>query len=86
MLFELPPDFLHRPLETLSSGELRKVDIAKTLSENHQILFLDEPLNYMDVNFKAQLEKALSDEDLTLVFVEHNEEFGERLANQSIEL
>ena len=86
MRFDLPPDIFNRPLTTLSSGELKKVDIARKLSENHQILFLDEPLNYMDVNFKAQLEDALSDETLTLVFVEHNEEFGERIANQIIEL
>lgn len=86
MLFNLPPDVFRRPLETLSSGELKKVDIAKKLAGNHQILFLDEPLNYMDVQFKAQLEAALSDEELTLVFVEHNEEFGERVANQVVEL
>ena len=86
MLFDVPPDFERRPLETLSSGELKKVDIAKTLAEHHQILFLDEPLNYMDVQFKAQLEEALSEEELTLVFVEHNEEFGERVANRVIEL
>lgn len=86
MLFDVPPDFERRPLETLSSGELKKVDIARTLAEHHQILFLDEPLNYMDVQFKAQLEAALSDEELTLVFVEHNEEFGERVANRVIEL
>jgi len=86
MLFDVPPDFERRPLETLSSGELKKVDIARTLAEHHQILFLDEPLNYMDVQFKAQLEAALSEEELTLVFVEHNEEFGERVANRVIEL
>ena len=86
MLFDVPPDFERRPLETLSSGELKKVDIARTLAEHHQILFLDEPLNYMDVNFKTQLEEALSDEDLTMVFVEHNESFGEKFANQIIEL
>jgi len=86
MRFDLPPDIFNRPLTTLSSGELKKVDIAKTLSENHQILFLDEPLNYMDVNFKAQLCEALSDEALTIVFVEHNEVFGERLATRVVEL
>ena len=86
MLFDVPPDFERRPLETLSSGELKKVDIARTLAEHRQILFLDEPLNYMDVQFKAQLEAALSEEELTLVFVEHNEEFGERVANRVIEL
>ncbi len=86
MLFDLPPDSFRRPLETLSSGERKKVDIARTLSEHHQILFLDEPLNYMDVQFKNQLEEALLGEELTLVFVEHNETFGERVANQVVEL
>ena len=86
MLFDLPPDFERRPLETLSSGELKKVDIARTLAEKHQILFLDEPLNYMDVQFKKQLEAALSDEELTIVFVEHDEEFGWRVANQVVEM
>ena len=40
----------------------------------------------MDVQFKMQLETALMDEELTLVFVEHNEEFGKRIANKVIEL
>ena len=60
----------------------RKSDIARVLAENHQVLSLDESLNYMDVYFKAQLETALSEEELTLIFVEHNEEFGERIANK----
>ncbi len=85
-LFDLPEDFERRPLETLSSGELKKVDIARILAGNHHILFLDEPLNYMDVQFRMQLEAALMDEELTLIFVEHNEEFGKRIANKVIEL
>lgn len=86
-LFDLPEDFEQRPLETFSSGELKKMDIAKTLAGKHQLLLLDEPLNYMDMHFKLQLEKALIDNDeLTLIFVEHNEEFGERVANRIIEL
>ena len=85
-LFDLPEDFDKRPLETLSSGERKKVDIARVLCEKHQVLFLDEPLNYMDVYFKVQLENALADEELTLIFVEHNEEFGKRIANKVLEL
>lgn len=85
-LFDLPEDFEQRPLETLSSGELKKVDIARTLAGNHQVLFLDEPLNYMDVYFKSQLEAALLDEELTVVFVEHHEEFGRKIANKVLDL
>ena len=40
----------------------------------------------MDVYFKVQLENALADEELTLIFVEHNEEFGKRIANKVVEL
>ena len=85
-LFDLPEAFDERPLETVSSGEVKKVDIARILSSNHQILFLDEPLNYMDVYFKEQLEAALADEELTIIFVEHNEEFGKKIANKILEL
>lgn len=85
-LFDLPEDFEQRPLETLSSGELKKVDIARTLVGHHQLLFLDEPLNYMDVYFKAQLEAALQNDELTMIFVDHNEEFGNKIANKVLDL
>lgn len=85
-LFDLPEGFEHRPLETLSSGELRKVDTARVLSQRHQVLFLDEPLNYMDIYFKDQLLEALSDKELTIVFVEHNEDFGKQVANKILVL
>ncbi len=85
-LFDLPQDFADRPPETLSSGERKKVDVARVLAGNHQVLFLDEPLNYMDVYFKMQLEQALAKEELTIIFVEHNEEFGESVANKILQL
>lgn len=84
--FDLPEGFDQRPLETLSSGELKKVDIARTLSMDHQLLFLDEPLNYMDVNFRRQLEKTLCESAITVVFVEHDHSFGEEVATRIIDL
>ena len=71
---------------TLSGGERKKVDVARVLAGNYQVLFLDEPLNYMDVYFKMQLEQALAKEELTIIFVEHNEEFGESVANKILQL
>ena len=84
--FDLPEDFDKRPIETLSSGEVKKVDIARSLSTNQQVIFWDEPLNYMDVYFKGQLERALSDNDITIVFVEHNEDFARKVANKIVQL
>ena len=84
--FDLPEDFDKRPIETLSSGEIKKVDIARSLSTNQQVIFMDEPLNYMDVYFKSQLEKSLTDKDITIVFVEHNEAFARQVANKIVQL
>lgn len=84
--FDMPSDFLERPLETFSSGELKKTDIARALSVKNGLLFLDEPLNYMDVYFREQLEKAILQCKPTLVFVEHDQRFGNAIANKVIEL
>lgn len=84
--FDLPPDYFKRPLETYSSGELKKIEMAKALSMNNQLLILDEPLNYMDVHFREQLEKAVLQYQPTLVFVEHDIRFGENISNVLIEL
>lgn len=85
-LFDLPEEFLERPLETYSSGELKKVDVARALSEENDVIFLDEPLNYMDVYFREQLEKAILAYGPTIVFVEHDARFGKNVSNKVIEL
>ena len=84
-LFELD-DFINTPVRNLSLGQRIRCEIVASLIHNPKILFLDEPLNYMDVYFKAQLETALADDTLTIVFVEHNEEFGRRIANKVVVL
>ena len=84
--FDLPEDKYTRPLETFSSGELRKIDLARALSHSSDLLILDEPLNYMDYLFKAQLKKAITDQELTLIFVEHDREFGKAIATKTVYL
>ena len=84
--FELPEDFLERPLETYSSGELKKVNIARVLAEDHHIILFDEPLNYMDTYFSEQLEKAILRYQPTIIFVEHDGYFGKNIATKTIQL
>ena len=84
--FDLPKDMYERPLETFSSGELRKIDIARALSQPSDLLVLDEPLNYMDYMFKMQLRKALTLQMVTLIFVEHDREFGKAVATKTLYL
>jgi lincosamide and streptogramin A transport system ATP-binding/permease protein len=83
-LFDLPDALFHRPLETFSKGELKKIEIARALSVDNHLLLLDEPLNYMDIYFREQLEKAILALNPTIMFVEHDEWFGERVATRTI--
>ena len=84
--FEVPENFLERPLETYSSGELKKVNIARALAEENHILLFDEPLNYMDTYFSEQLEAAILKYKPTMVFVEHDSYFGKTIATKMIKL
>ncbi len=84
--FDLPEDFLNRPIETLSSGEKKKLDLARCICSKSHILIMDEPLNYMDVNFREQLTKAILEKDLTVVFVEHDERFLKEVATRIVRM
>lgn len=75
-----------KPIETYSSGEKRKIDLARALASENDLLLMDEPLNYMDTYFKEQLEKAILEYKPTLVFVEHDESFGKNISNKIINL
>ena len=43
-------------------------------------------MNYMDVYFREQLEKAILEYQPTIVFVEHDGMFGKNVSNRVIEL
>lgn len=84
--FDMHEAYFERPIETFSQGELKKIDIARALSMENQLIILDEPLNYMDIFFREQLEKAILHYRPTIIFVEHDERFGKALATKVIAL
>lgn len=85
-LSDMDEEIYNRPLETLSLGELKKMDIARVLSCENNILLLDEPLNYTDIYFREQLEQAILTHNPTLIFVEHDTLFCNNVATKEIEL
>lgn len=84
--FDLPKDFLTRPVDTYSNGKLKKLEIARALSVPNHILFLDEPLNYMDIYFRRQLKNAIITYQPTMIFVEHDEWFGNTVTNRIVDI
>ncbi|MCI8273013.1 MAG: ABC-F type ribosomal protection protein [Clostridia bacterium] len=73
-------------IEEMSEGQKKKVLIAKSISEQANIYIWDEPLNYIDIITRIQIENAILEYKPTIIFVEHDDIFIEKVATQTIEL
>lgn len=71
---------VYRKVGVLSGGERVKVSFAKILLQDINLLILDEPTNYMDINSLEVMEEALRDYDRTLLLVSHDRRFIESVA------
>lgn len=75
-----------RPIESYSQGQKKKVMLARSLSEQAHLYIWDEPLNYIDVLSRIQIEELLKASGATLLFVEHDKRFCEQVATKHIYL
>jgi lincosamide and streptogramin A transport system ATP-binding/permease protein len=73
-------------LNGLSEGQKKKVLLAKSLSESAHLYLWDEPLNYIDVISRAQIEDVLLTSRPTLVFIEHDQVFAEKIATRTADI
>ena len=55
-------DLAARSLHELSGGQRQRVFVAQGLAQDHQILFLDEPLMGLDLVSTAAIERVISEE------------------------
>ena len=75
-----------KPIESFSEGQKKKVLLAKSICEQANIYIWDEPLNYIDIFSRMQIEKLIDKYHLTMIFVEHDETFGNKIANKILDL
>ena len=69
----VPPSAWNRPLGELSAGNQRRAQLAFAAQADAQILVIDEPTNYLDLNALESLEEALRRWTGTLVISTHDE-------------
>ena len=69
-----------------SAGQKKKVLLAASLCEKAHLHIWDEPMNYIDVYSRMQLEELILQSRPTLLFVEHDRAFCDRVATAKIEL
>ncbi len=67
-----------------SEGQKKKVLIARSLSQQAHLYLWDEPLNFIDVISRIQIEELLLAHKPTMVFVEHDRTFTDRIATTQI--
>ena len=75
-----------KDIKSFSDGQKKKVLIAKSLCEKAHLHIWDEPMNYIDVISRMQIENLLLDFEPTILFVEHDKAFCENIATKTIEL
>ena len=73
-------------IEEMSEGQKKKVLIAKSISENANIYIWDEPLNYIDILTRLQIEEAILKYQPTMIFIEHDDTFIKNVAKKVIKL
>ena len=77
---------LGRDMRELSAGQKKKVLLAGSLCERAHLYVWDEPLNFIDLYSRIQLERLICAVKPTMVFVEHDSAFRASVATKVVEL
>lgn len=72
-------------MEDYSEGQKKKVLLAASLCEQAHLYIWDEPLNFIDVFSRIQLEELILKWKPTLLFVEHDKAFVDKVASKVVE-
>ncbi|MFL0363935.1 Lsa family ABC-F type ribosomal protection protein [Pseudobacillus sp. 179-B 2D1 NHS] len=69
-----------------SGGQKKKLLIAKSLCENAHLYIWDEPLNFIDIYSRMQIEELIQRFNPTMVIVEHDQAFQQTVATKIISM
>lgn len=75
-----------KDISDYSGGQKKKVLIARSLCEKAHLYVWDEPLNFIDVYSKIQIEELIKKFEPTMIFVEHDRTFQQEIATKKIVL
>ena len=81
-----PHDHFDRDMTTFSEGQKKKVLLAKSLSEQAHLYVWDEPLNYIDLASRLQIETLIKTYQPTMLLVEHDRAFRDAIVTEVVTL
>lgn len=77
---------LHRPCEEFSGGWQMRIALAKVLVEDPDVMLLDEPTNYLDIEARIWLRNYLGQYRGAVMIVSHDQDFLDDTVNEVYEL
>lgn len=75
-----------KDIADFSQGQKKKVLLAASLATRAHLYVWDEPLNFLDIPSREQIETLLLTYAPTMIFVEHDAAFFEKIATQIVYL
>lgn len=79
-------EHFNKEMQFYSEGQKKKVLLAKSLCERAHLYIWDEPLNFIDIFSRMQIERLIRTQRLTMIFVEHDQTFKDEIATGRVEL
>ena len=83
---DVPKAQMEKDMSSLSAGQKKKVLLARSLCQPMHLHIWDEPMNYIDVISRMQIEDLLLQFKPTILFVEHDKAFCENIATKVVRL
>ncbi|GHC59144.1 ribosomal protection-like ABC-F family protein [Streptomyces flavofungini] len=80
------PEDLRRPVGTLSTGQRRRLELARLVTRPYDLLLLDEPTNHVSPALVEDLEAALATYAGTLIVVTHDRRLREGYRGPALNL
>ena len=72
------------PINQMSMGQQKKVELARSLLTPAQLYIWDEPLNYLDTYNQEQLIQLIKQERPTMLIIEHDQHFIDEVATNRV--
>jgi len=77
---------LQRSMSEFSGGWQMRVELAKILLQQPDLVLLDEPTNHLDIESIMWLEEFLMDYPGAIIMISHDKTFLDKITNRTIEI